>query len=166
MLLKFYHGLLAVCGLLAGVVIALIALSVTIDVIARNLAWFNLPWLIEVAEYTLYAVTFIAAPWVLHQHAHVRVDVLVNALPSAWARWLDLLMNGVGLLISLLLFYYGILVCWDAYSLGSLIFKELIIPEWWLFWVVPFSGLLLVLEFSLRILRGLALLQPVETRSS
>jgi hypothetical protein len=60
-------------------------------------------------------------------------------------------MNSLGLIVSLAIVYYGSLATLDAYSLGSLIFKELIIPEWCLLWIMPFSGLLLTLEFGIRI---------------
>jgi TRAP-type C4-dicarboxylate transport system permease small subunit len=138
-------------GILTGAGVALIAVLVTVDVIARNFGWFNLPWLVEVSEYALYAITFLATPWVLHHNAHISVDILVNTLPPKLTQILELMMNGLGLTISLGLVYYGGLATLDAYSLKSLIFKELIIPEWCLLWVMPFSGLLLTVEFVLRI---------------
>ena len=66
------------------------------------------------------------------------------------ARWLDAMINLCGLLVSAILVYYGVLATWDSYRLGSLIFKELIFPEWWLLWIMPLSGLLLGLEFIRR----------------
>ena len=77
---------------MAGVSLGLIALTVTLDVGLRNLGWGNLPWLIEVAEYTLFVSTFLAAPWVLSLGAHVRVDVLVSALPRDAAVAVDFLV--------------------------------------------------------------------------
>lgn len=151
--MRLYRGFLDACGLAAGGAVAALAILVTVDVAARNLGWFNLPWLLEIAEYALYGVTFLAAPWVLHQGAHVHVDVLVKALPARSARLLDGLMNGVGLAVSLMLVYYGALATWDAYRLGSLIFKVLIVPEWTLLWIMPLSGALLAIEFVLRLRR-------------
>ena len=150
-----YIGFLNLCGLIAGVVIALIAVLVSLDVVLRNLRLGNFPWLIEVTEYALYGITFLAAPWVLHLGAHVRVDILIEALPQKAATVLECLMDMLGLGLSLVLIYYGVIATLDAWTLGSLIFKELIIPEWQLLWVIPFSGGLLALEFMLRILRAL-----------
>ena len=150
-----YTGFLNLCGLLAGAIIALIAVMVSLDVVLRNLAIGNFPWLIEVTEYALFGITFLAAPWVLHLGAHVRVDILIEALPRKANIVLECLMDIFGFLLSLVLIYYGIVATLDAWSLGSLIFKELIVPEWQLLWVIPFSGLLLALEFMLRILRTL-----------
>ena len=146
-----YHAFLAGLGLLAGVALGLIALTVTLDVVLRNMGWGNLPWLIEVAEYVLFASTFLAAPWVLSLGAHVRVDLLVSALPRPVASAVDTLVDGLGLAISLVLLYFGFSAAADANNIGSLIFKELVFPEWWLLSVIPISATLLAIEFVLRI---------------
>jgi len=148
---RLYHALITFLGLLAGLAFGLLALAVGVDVIARNLGWFNLPWVLEVAEYTLYGATFLAAPWVLAENAHVRVDVLVTHLPTGLARWLETVINLIGLLVSTVLIYFGTLATWDSYRLGSLIFKELIFPEWWLLWIMPLAGVLLGIEFIRRL---------------
>ena len=148
--MHLYRLLLAFLGLLAGLAFGALALIIGIDVIARNLGWFNLPWVLEISEYVLYGATFLAAPWVLAENAHVRVDILINQLPTGLARWLDAMINLCGLLVSAILVYYGVLATWDSYRLGSLIFKELIFPEWWLLWIMQLSGLLLGLEFIRR----------------
>jgi len=147
----YYHRFLAGLGLLAGVSLGLIALTVTLDVGLRNLGWGNLPWLIEVAEYTLFVSTFLAAPWVLSLGAHVRVDVLVSALPRDAAVAVDFLVDGIGLAIALVLLYFGFSAAADAHRIGSLIFKELVVPEWWLLSAIPVSAALLAIEFVFRI---------------
>lgn len=149
-MMRLYRLLLTFLGLLAGLVFGMLTLIIGLDVIGRNLGWFNLPWVLEISEYVLYGATFLAAPWVLAENAHVRVDILIGQLPAGLARWLDAGMNLCGLLISAVLVYYGVLATWDSYRLGSLIFKELIFPEWWLLWIMPLSGLLLGLEFIRR----------------
>ncbi len=148
-----YDRLLTACGYFAGLSIAALALLVTADVVMRNLGIGNLPWLTEVAEYALYGTTFIAAPWVLHQGSHVRVDVLVQRLPPRMATVLDAAVDVTGLAISLILFYYSLEATRDAYSQGSLIFKELVIPEWWPLTVLPVSFALLSVEFARRLVQ-------------
>ena len=148
---RIYHQFLDGCGLAVGLVIAALAVMITVDVTLRAFGWGNLPWLLEVAEYALYAATFAGAPWVLHRNAHVRVDIVVTALPRRVAQGVEVAMDLLGLAVSGVLIYYGSLATVDAYSLGSLIFKELIVAEWWLLWVMPFTGVLLAVEFGVRI---------------
>ncbi|MGI9464428.1 MAG: TRAP transporter small permease subunit, partial [Aestuariivirgaceae bacterium] len=61
-------------GYLAGFALAALALLITTDVVIRNLGIGNFPWLLEVSEYVLFISTFLAAPWVLRENAHVSVD--------------------------------------------------------------------------------------------
>lgn len=149
-----YAWLLNTCGTLAGLIFAALAVLVSTDVLIRNLGIGNFPWLIEVAEYGLFVATFLATPWVLHEGAHVRVDLMVTALPARLARAVELAMDGAGLAISLTFVYYGLAAALDAFRIGSLIFKELIVAEWWLLAVIPASMLLLAIEFLLRLWRA------------
>jgi len=154
-MMRIYERALETLGLLAGTAIGVIAVLITVDVVARNLGIVNFPWLIEVSEYCLYVGTFLAAPWVLHLGAHVRVDVLVEAVPAGVARWLDALTDLTGTAVSGVLLWYGWVATADAFRLGSRIAKELVVPEWWLLAVIPVSAALLVLEFALRLWRGM-----------
>ncbi|KAA3626841.1 MAG: TRAP transporter small permease [Proteobacteria bacterium] len=152
-LMPLYDRFLETLGICAGLVLAVIAALIALDVLIRNLGVGNFPWLIEVAEYGLYVSTFMAAPWVLHLGGHVRVDVLVTLLPDRAARILDFVINAIGLGICLTLLYYGAKAAQDAHFIGSMIFKELVIPEWALLSVIPVACMLLAFEFLLRLLR-------------
>ncbi len=150
-LLGVYRRLLDLCGLAAGLMIGALALMVSADVVLRNVGAGGLPWAVEVAEYILYIATFLGAPWVLAKNGHVRVDVFISHVPVAAARWVDILVNLVGVLVSLVLLYFGAVAAVDAYLIGALIFKELIVAEWWLLAVMPFSAVLLTIEFCQRL---------------
>ncbi len=148
-----YGRLLDGFGLLAGAAIAVLAILITIDIVIRNLGIGNFPWLLEVAEYALYVTTFLAAPWVLHLGAHVRVDVLVNIVPPAAARWMEAGADLLGLGASIVLFYYGLDATLASHADGSLIFKELVVTEWYLVAAMPISAAFLIIEFILRLRR-------------
>lgn len=150
-LLGVYRRLLDLCGLAAGLLIGALALMVSADVVLRNVGAGGLPWAVEVAEYILYISTFLGAPWVLAKNAHVRVDIFISHAPAAAARLADILVNLVGVLVSLVLLYFGVVAAVDAYVIGALIFKELIVAEWWLLAVMPFSAALLTIGFCLRL---------------
>ena len=157
---RCYDALLEVCGVVAGALIGALAVMVTADVVVRNTGLGSLPWVIEIAEYVLYVSTFLAAPWALRQGAHVRVDVFVGFLRGPAARLVDVAVNLIGLTIVLVLVVFGIAATADAARIGSLIIKELIVPEWWLLAVLPGSASLLAAEFVRRIARPAA--KPVD----
>ncbi len=148
---KVHAALVGMLGFSAGLALACLAVLITIDVTIRNLGVGNFPWLLEVSEYVLFASTFLAAPWVLRENAHVRVDLLLTALPRTVSRLLAGLADVLGLLISAVLTWYALRVTADALERGDLIFKELVVPEWPFFVVVVVSGALLIAEFSLRL---------------
>jgi TRAP-type C4-dicarboxylate transport system permease small subunit len=138
---------------LFGVVLGLIVALICLDVALRNLALGSLPWLIELSEYLMYAGTFLAAPWVLRQGNHVRVDMLLVALPRRLAIRLEQFVDLVGLAISLVLLYYGSAVVADAWRSNMVAYKTWYVPEWLLYLAIPTGALLLAIEFVLRFLR-------------
>jgi TRAP-type C4-dicarboxylate transport system permease small subunit len=146
---KLIGFLCTLFGLLLGLIIVLICL----DVALRNLGLGSLPWLIELSEYILYAGTFLAAPWVLRQGSHVRVDMIFVALPKRLAVRLEQVVDLCGLGISLMLVYYGSAVVADAWRGDMVAYKTWYVPEWLLFLAIPAGALLLSVEFVLRILR-------------
>lgn len=154
-LARAYGRLLETCGLLAGGAFGLLALLITIDIVIRNLGIGHLGWLLETSEYVLYLATFIAAPWVLHLGAHVRVDLLLTAVPARLGVGLELIADAIGALVAAVLFFYGLDAALKARAGGWMIIKELVLPEWPLLAVIPSSMALLALEFLLRIRRTL-----------
>ena len=151
-LYAWYEKVLTVGLIIGCLAIFLMAVAVSSDVILRNLKLANLPWVVEISEYFLYLATFLAAPWVMHQDGHTRVDLGVRLLPSMAGRATTAIADFIALLICLFLLYYGARTAIEAIRLNSLIIKQLIVPEWWLFAVIPVTGLLLTIEFLCRIL--------------
>jgi TRAP-type transport system small permease protein len=144
------EGFAYIVGLMFGIGTALIAL----DVALRNLAGTGFPWLIDAIEYGLFIGTFLAAPWVLREGAHVRVDIVITTLPAGGAALLETLADLIGLAVCLVLLWYGIKVTLTAQALGSMVLKSIIFPEWWALAVIPLSSLLLAIEFVLRLCRA------------
>ena len=141
--------------MIAGLAIVALAALITVDVTIRNIGLGNFPWLLEVAEYTIYITTFLAAPWVLSLGAHVRVDLVVQAVPNRIAQILEVTTSLIGAAISGFLIYHGVLVVTEAHGLNAIVVKELAISEWLLLIIIPISGCLLALEFILRSVRVL-----------
>lgn len=150
-LAKLYSLVLIGCGGFAGFVFMTMAVLVSLDVILRNLGIVNFPWLLELSEYALYAATFMAAPWVLHLGSHVRVDLIVSALPRALARICELIADVAGFAVVAVVGWYGLRVTLDSYGRGDLVVKELVVPEWILLVFIPLACLLMAVEFSRRI---------------
>ena len=150
---RIYRTLIQGCGVLSALLFGVVAVLVTLDVLMRNLGLGNLPWIVEVSEYSLPLATFLSAPWLLHANQHVRVEILVTSVSRQVARLFDQLADLVGLAGSLALVWYGIRIIVDSRSIGSLVIKTLVFPEWWLFVPLPAGAALLAVEFVRRMAR-------------
>lgn len=145
-----YERLIWIGMSMGCVMLVFMAITVSADVVLRNLTQASLPWVVEVSEYMLFLSTFLAAPWVLRMGGHVRVDLVVRSLPRRAALVTQSFAELIGLVVCLFLLYYGARTAAEALRLGSLIFKQLVIPEWWLLSFIPITGLLLTVEFCFR----------------
>lgn len=150
---RFYRALMHGCGVASALLFGIVVVLVTADVLMRNLGLGTLPWIVEVSEYSLPVATFLSAPWLLHNNQHVRIEILLTFMPRRAAQWMDQFADLIGLIASLSLVWYGLKIIMDSRSIGSLIIKTLVFPEWWLFVPVPVGSALLVIEFVRRIAR-------------
>lgn len=141
-----YANLLKGLAALAALLLGASALAITLDVIARNVGLGTLPWILEVSEYVLPLATFLAAPWLLYRNEHVRLDVLLAAFPR-----LGYVTNLVGLGVSGVLVVYGVRTILNSAAQGSMVFKSVVFPEWWLYAPVPLCFGLLSIEFVRRL---------------
>ncbi len=140
------------CGLLSALLLGVIVVLVTADIATRSFHLANLAWVNEVTEYLLTFATFVGAPWVLHHHGHVNIDIIVTKLSASAQRALARACDTGGLIISAVLFYEALRVLLGSYADGSMVFKNLIFPEWYLTTPIVFCFALCMIEFAGRLL--------------
>ena len=138
----------AVCLLLLGM-----TLLIGADVIGRNTGLGGIPWSGEVSEDILYLLTLLTAPWLLRQGKHIRVDILLRALPARLGWLLEWVGDLLGLACSLYFVWYGWKVLAASYTSGAISIKTLVTPEWWLLVPLPVAFLLFAIEFVFRMRR-------------
>lgn len=138
----------AACLLLLGM-----TLLIGADVIVRNAALGGIPWSGEVSEDILYLLTLLTAPWLLRQGRHIRVDILLRALPARLGWLLEWVGDLLGLACSLYFVWYGWKVLAASYTSGAISIKTLVTPEWWLLVPLPVAFLLFAIEFLFRMRR-------------
>ena len=145
-----FHRLNDFIAILVGSSIALWAILIPLNLLLVRTGWGNMPWLIAIIEYSLYAGVFLGAPWVLQQNAHVRVDVLIGGLPDRAARKLEFGVDTFGALLCILLCYYGIESALDDYELGEVNDKYVPLPGWQMLLVYIAAFAMLAIEFIIR----------------
>ena len=166
---RFEMAFNRLCLIFAGgtaVTIALFAVLIPLDLFIRSISWGNMPWLHEGIEYTLYVGVFLGAPWVLQQGAHVRVDIFFSNLPKYLIVPAEILLDLIGCIICLFLFYYGLQGSIEAYIDKSIPDKLLKIANWWMLLVFAVSFCMLAIEFLLRMRRAQTVLDKEKTIST
>jgi TRAP-type C4-dicarboxylate transport system permease small subunit len=146
---------LAACALVLGMTVMICA-----DVLLRNVRLVpgvaGLAWSNEISEAMLYLVTLLTAPWLLHRGQHIRVDIVLRAVPKG-AGWIfEWIVDALGLACCLIIAFYSARAALASYNAGSVSIKTLVTPEWWLLSALPVAFVALSLEMLFR-MRRLAL---------
>jgi TRAP-type transport system small permease protein len=146
---------LVACALVFGMTVMICA-----DVLLRNVRIIpgvaGLEWSTEISESMLYVVTMLTAPWLLRRGQHIRVDIVLRALPKQAGWLLEWIADILALACCLLITYYGARAALASFQSGAMSIKTLVTPEWWLVSVLPAAFLALSVEMLFR-MRRLAL---------
>jgi TRAP-type C4-dicarboxylate transport system permease small subunit len=150
---RFLSGLALVgCAILLAmmfIIVGDVALrNLTVPGMPRGLAWSN-----EISELMLYLITMSVAPWLLRQGQHIRVDIMLQAIPPRLAWYLEWLGDLIGFACCIVIAWYGAQAAWSSYTSGAVNIKTLVTPEWWALAPLPLVFVLLAIEMIFRMIR-------------
>ena len=152
-----YGRFISALALFGCLLLLAMMLIIVTDVALRNFAVSGGPqglgWSNEVSELLLYLITLSVAPWLLRQGQHIRVDILLQAIPKKLAWALEWVGDLLGLACCLVMSTYGAQATWASYSANSLSIKTLVTPEWWSLAPLPVVFVLLSIEMIFRMHR-------------
>jgi TRAP-type C4-dicarboxylate transport system permease small subunit len=152
-----FGKLLEALALLGCAVIFLMTLMICADVLLRNVRLipgvYGIAWSNEVSEAMLYLVTMLTAPWLLRQGQHIRVDIVLRAVPPRLGWYFEWIADSLGLVCCVLIAWYGAGAALASYKAGALSIKTLVTPEWWMLAPLPAAFLLLAIEMGFRMRR-------------
>jgi TRAP-type C4-dicarboxylate transport system permease small subunit len=152
-----YGRLLAGLALAGCAILMAMTLIIVADVALRNIAVPGLPrglaWSNEISELMLYLITMCVAPWLLRQGQHIRVDILLRALPPRLAWYFEWVSDVIGLCCCAVIAWYGAHAAWSSYLSGAVNIKTLVTPEWWALAPLPLVFLMLLVEMIFRMIR-------------
>src|SRR3990167_9996806 len=121
---ELYGKLLTGFALVACLLLFLLMLMICADVLLRNLAIFpglrGLAWSNEISENMLYLVTMLTAPWLLRRGQHIRVDIVLVAMPKKTAWYCEWVADAFALACSVVMMAYGLRAAVASYQAGSM----------------------------------------------
>jgi TRAP-type transport system small permease protein len=142
-------------AMIAAACILLLTMTLLIggDVLLRNIGAGGLPPANELSEDIIYLMTLLAAPGLLRQGQHIRVDIVLRALPHRVGWALEWISDLIGIVCCLYFVWYGARVTMASYANGAISIKTLVLPEWWILAPMPVAFALLTIEFVFRMHR-------------
>ena len=137
-------------SLFAGILILFIMVSVTAEVATRYFLGSMMGWVIEVSEYSLLFITFLATAWVLKKERHVKMELVLRRLNPRTQSLLNIITSIIGAIICLIVAWYGVKVTWGSYQIGYIMAKPLRVPQFLILFIIPVGSFLLFIQFLRR----------------
>jgi len=117
------------CGVLAALCLVAIALLILAQIIGR-LFGFIVPSADDFAGYCMGASTFLAMAYTLRSGGHIRVTMVISHLPKPFARWLEVLCTGLGMVLTGYFSWFMIQMVRESYNFNEVSQGHLAIPLW------------------------------------
>ena len=117
-------------------------------------------WSVEFCEYMLFLLAFLGTTWVLRKRAHISVTILLERLKPRTQIYCNLFSSFVGIIISLIIFWFSLKTSFENYVIGVKVVKTYAFPKWIFLSFISLGYLLLSIEFARQFsshLKGLGL---------
>ncbi len=138
---------------LGAAILLFMMFSISYGALTRS---FNLPnpiWIVQINEYSLVWVCFLATAWVLSVNKHVRVDILMTRFGQRKQTTLLLLQDSVSTLLCATFFYLCALSTWEHLRDKVMDVGSIDVPKGWILVVIPVGFLLLTFQFLMRVIQ-------------
>jgi C4-dicarboxylate transporter, DctQ subunit len=162
---NIFDSLIDILAFVSGVIFIFITGSVCVDVIMRY--FFNRPmiWVIEISEYLLVYMTFLAAAWVLKREGHVTVDVVTAQLKPKAQAITGIISSTVGVFVCLVIAWFGFLETLDNFLRGVRIPSILEFPKGPILAIIPLGSFLFMIQFIRRVIGYISDLDQTKDRT-
>ncbi len=148
--LSIFDRTLDIMAFLAGIILIFILLSVSMEVIFRDL--FDMPqmWVTQVTECLLLYITFLGSAWLLREDGHVKVDIFLSRLRPRTGAFLGIISSVIGTVVSVVITIFGFSLTFHYFLKGTYTPTVLEIPLSWIIVIIPIGSLMLSIQFVRR----------------
>ena len=143
----YFDGLINTLAAIAGVLIVVMTLIECYEVIARYFLRRPPIWGVEFCEYMLFLVGFLGTAWALREKSHISVTILLERMNPRNRAYCDLFASLLGIVISVIVFWYSVKTSWQCYVTDVKVVKTLSQPKWIFISFISLGYLLLLIEF-------------------
>ena len=143
-------------GSLASGAVLVMAIGVTLDVMARFILGAGTKMALEFSGYLLVAVVFLGLAYTHEAGAHIRVDFLIKRLPERMLKWFKVIDSIVFLSYAVFLGYFGFEAVHTSYQFGTTSRTGIDVIVWPFQLIIPVGLTLTSLLLICRICRDVA----------
>lgn len=137
----------------AGVLLWFLCFLVLVEVFARYFFRYPMAWAVEIAEYSLVFMCFLATTQLLKQGGHVTMNLVLNRLSPPKGARVNVVTSFIAAVTCLVICYYGGQATWDLFQRGVHISSGLRPPAAAIMFIMPVAFFALFIQF-LRICYG------------
>jgi C4-dicarboxylate transporter DctQ subunit len=107
-------------------------------------------WSVEVTEYSILWMTFLATAWILRDEGHVLTDLVIKKVSPQTRKTLNIFTSIIAACGCLVFTYYSAKVTLDMLERGLYLSTVLKPPAWAINIIIPIGGILLSIQFIRR----------------
>ncbi|MFH1650897.1 MAG: TRAP transporter small permease [Chloroflexota bacterium] len=152
----FFDHTVNLMALVAGILLTVALLGVSLGVFSRYFLNRPIGWVSEVAGYTLLYIAFLTAAWILRDERHVKMDLIIERVSPRVRFILNMMTSSVCVLVCLVLTWYGLKVTVNLYETHYFTPTFLQLPKAILTAIIFLGSFLLTIQFLRRIYNYLA----------
>ncbi|NRA98619.1 MAG: TRAP transporter small permease [Rhodobacteraceae bacterium] len=147
-LIRIYDALLILMALIAAAILVWLMVSVVLSVAMRNVGVQPWAWLFTSAEYGIFYMTMLGAPWLVRERGHVHIELVTAALTPRLRRIVSRGVAAACVAVSLILAWYGLELFLTNVERNDYDVRAYFYPRWLLTITFPIAFTFMAIEFS------------------
>ena len=145
---KGYDALVYGMALIAAFLMVAMMVTITLDVVLRNLGYQSSAHFFTFTEYALLIIPCLGAPWLAREKGHIYVEILLMSLPPKLRRAITVLVGVLCIAVCLVVAWYGFQVTLNDYLQNEKDVRSMDFPRWMVVGFIPLSFMLMAVEFA------------------
>jgi C4-dicarboxylate transporter DctQ subunit len=160
-LIRAYDAVVYAMAWLAAFLIVAMMVTITLDVVLRNLGFQSSAHFFTFTEYALLIVPCLGAPWLVREKGHIYVEILLMHLKPAARRWLTRFIGVACIAVCLIVAWYGFGVTLADFLGAEKDVRSFDMPRWMVVGWIPLAFLMMAVEFARFLVRREDFLAPI-----
>ena len=158
--IRLYDRMIVMLALVASIIVGAVFVLIVVDVSMRTAGMRPPVFSSAVSEYSLLYVTMMAAPWLVRERGHVRIDSFLTFLPGHARLFLERALIVVCIALCLTATWLSAEFAIDFWRKGEIDIRSVEIPRALLFVPMVLGFFLCAVEFARLLLIGESLSAP------